>query len=62
MVSILEGQLTRTWIIMTEEKKNTINLYHDTITGVRITISNGLQSTLVNYTSLNIRIVTTRKL
>ena len=40
MVSILEGQLTRTWIIMTEEKKNTINLYHDTITGVRSAILN----------------------
>jgi hypothetical protein len=37
MVSVFEGQLTRTWIFSLQEtgKKHTINLYHDTITGVR---------------------------
>lgn len=37
MVSVLEGQLSRTWYYNLNEtsKKHTINLYHDTITGVR---------------------------
>lgn len=37
MVSVLEGQLTRTWTFSLHEtdRKHTINLYHDTITGVR---------------------------
>jgi hypothetical protein len=35
MVSVLEGQLTRTWTHVEKGKKHTINLYHDTITGVR---------------------------
>jgi hypothetical protein len=37
MVSVLEGQLTRTWTFTINDtgKKHTINLYHDTITGVR---------------------------
>jgi hypothetical protein len=47
MVSVFEGQLTRTWCYSDEEtwdirnpterrkrKKHIINLYHDTITGV----------------------------
>ena len=35
MVSIFEGQLCRTWNYVKDNKKHIINLYHDTITGVR---------------------------
>ena len=35
MVSVLEGQLTRTWFAHIADKKHTITLYHDTISGVR---------------------------
>ena len=35
MVSIFEGQLTRTWFYQIQNRKHVINLYHDTITGVR---------------------------
>ena len=37
MVSFFEGQLTRTWIYQANpsSKKHTINLFHDTITGMR---------------------------
>lgn len=38
MVSIFEGQLTRTWVYQLNpphSRKHTINLFHDTITGVR---------------------------
>jgi hypothetical protein len=33
MVSVFEGQLTRTWIYEVENKKHVLNLYHDTISG-----------------------------
>eukprot|EP01038_Epipyxis_sp_PR26KG_P010952 gene10952-14706_t len=35
MVSVFEGQLTRTWFYQPIQRKHVINLYHDTITGVR---------------------------
>ena len=35
MVSILEGQLTRTWYYQTDIRRHTLSLYHDTITGIR---------------------------
>ncbi len=38
MVSVFEGQLTRTWTFSLVEKggkRHTVNLFHDTITGVR---------------------------
>ncbi|KAJ1421377.1 hypothetical protein B484DRAFT_433259 [Ochromonadaceae sp. CCMP2298] len=35
MVSIFEGQLTRTWFYTHQDKKHVLNLYHDTISGVR---------------------------
>ena len=35
MVSVFEGQLCRTWNYLKDGKKHIINLYHDTITGVR---------------------------
>jgi hypothetical protein len=34
-VSVLDGQLTRTWKYETRTRGHTISLYHDTITGVR---------------------------
>ena len=33
MVSVFEGQLTRTWYFENEGKKHVLNLYHDTISG-----------------------------
>jgi hypothetical protein len=33
MVSVFEGQLTRTWFFQNEDKKHVLNLYHDTISG-----------------------------
>eukprot|EP01033_Poteriospumella_lacustris_P014762 gene14762-10558_t len=35
MVSVLEGQLSRTWYFLNQGRNHVINLYHDTITGVR---------------------------
>ena len=35
MVSVLEGQLTRTWYYTTEQRKHCLSMYHDTITGMR---------------------------
>eukprot|EP01031_Cornospumella_fuschlensis_P027616 gene27616-33350_t len=35
MVSVLDGQLSRTWFFTNKGRKHVINLYHDTITGVR---------------------------
>jgi hypothetical protein len=42
MVSVFEGQLTRTWTFKLNEsgRRHTINLYHDTITGVRSAMLN----------------------
>jgi hypothetical protein len=40
-VSVLDGQLTRTWKYPINGKLHIVNLYHDTITGVR--------SVAVNY-------------
>lgn len=33
MVSVLEGQLSRTWYFLNQGRNHVINLYHDTITG-----------------------------
>lgn len=35
MVSVFDGQLTRTWFFDRDQRRHVINLYHDTITGVR---------------------------
>jgi hypothetical protein len=35
MVSVLEGQLTRTWFFSHNGRNHVISLYHDTLTGVR---------------------------
>ena len=39
-VTVLDGQLTRTWKCTHNSKQNLINLYHDTITGVRSAMLN----------------------
>ena len=39
-VSILDGQLTRTWKFELEKRQQVITLYHDTITGVRSVMLN----------------------
>jgi hypothetical protein len=35
MVSVFEGQLTRTWYFRTEKRNHILSLFHDTITGIR---------------------------
>ena len=45
MVSVFDGQLTRTWLYELGKRKHVINLYHDTITG---TMTNIDQSPLVD--------------
>jgi hypothetical protein len=33
MVSVFEGQLSRTWYFLNQGRNHVISLYHDTITG-----------------------------
>jgi hypothetical protein len=40
MVSVFDGQLTRTWLWKHEGRQHVISLYHDTITGLRSAMCN----------------------
>lgn len=33
MVTVFEGQLTRTWYFQTDARRHILSMYHDTITG-----------------------------
>lgn len=49
MVSVFDGQLTRTWFYEIDNKCHVINLYHDTITGNLFIIKKILLSVLLKH-------------